>query len=168
MTRAERAAEKVRKEKERLAEQEREAKEQRANQRKAIAQAEAAQREETRKADNKRRYHVGALAQEAGLFVWSNSDLKAVFAVLGRLGDTPNPAAFLEGFLETYCHECGGDSALLTEKSLSRFDSRFEFSAQSASENSDVPSPQVSEGRLGEEDADNPPAAAGVFVKVKG
>jgi hypothetical protein len=100
MTKLERAAEKARKEKEKLAEQERLARESRAAQRKTIMQAEASVRAETRKATNKRRYYVGALADEAGLFAWENADISAVFRVLARLKDCPDPAAVLEGVLE--------------------------------------------------------------------
>jgi hypothetical protein len=99
MTRAERAAEKVRREKERLAAAEQRAKDKLAEQRRAVAQAEAIEREETRKAVHKRCYHVGALAHEAGLFAWSNADLAAVFAVLATLGNMPHPAAVLEAVL---------------------------------------------------------------------
>jgi hypothetical protein len=99
MTRAERAAEKVRREKEKLAEKAQAAKDAVAEQRKAVALAEAAQREAARKDLHKRRYHVGALAHEAGLFVWSNADLAGVFAVLAKLRDVPNPGAVLEGIL---------------------------------------------------------------------
>lgn len=88
MTRAERAAEKVRKEKEKRDAQDRK-----------VRKAESTFREETRKADNKRRYYIGALAHEAGLFAWSNSEIAAVFAVLARLQETPNPAAVLDGLL---------------------------------------------------------------------
>lgn len=99
MTRAERAAEKVRKEKAKLAEQQRLAKEGEAKQRLEIRVAEAQVREETRKATHKRRYHVGVLAEEAGLFAWSDADLAAVFAVLGTLREVSHPAAVLEGLL---------------------------------------------------------------------
>lgn len=99
MTRAERAAEKVRKEKEELAEQELHAKQKREMQRRAIAQAEAALREETRKAVNKRRYYWGALADEAGLFGWSDAEWMGVCAVLEKMRGTPHPAAVLEGLL---------------------------------------------------------------------
>lgn len=105
MTRAERAADQVRKAKEKTAALERRLKEQLAEQHTETRRAEAALREATRKADNKRRYHWGALAQEAGLFGWSNADWKAVCAVLARLKDAPNPAAVLEGLLE----ENGGE-----------------------------------------------------------
>jgi hypothetical protein len=99
MTRAELAAARVRKAKEKRVEAQRVAKEKDAASRKAIMQAEASVREETRKATNKRRYHVGALADEAGLFAWSNADLAAVFTVLACLVETPNPARALEGLL---------------------------------------------------------------------
>jgi hypothetical protein len=111
MTRAERAAEKVRKERAKLAQQEWAAKMAALEQRKAIAQAEATVREETRKAVNKRRYHVGALADDAGLFAWSNADLAAAFAVLALLCDTPNPAAVLEGLLGVSAVPLGADIA---------------------------------------------------------
>jgi hypothetical protein len=99
MNRAERAAEKVRKEKEKRAEEQRKAKERDAAFAEAVRQAEAAQRDVTRKDTNKRRYHVGALADEAGLFAWSNADIKAVFAVLAGLRDNSDPGGFLEGVL---------------------------------------------------------------------
>ncbi len=88
MTRTERVVEQVRKAKEKLEAQ-----------RKALAQAEAAQREVARKDVNKRRYLVGALAHEAGLFRWSNPELAALFQVLARLEHVHNPGAVLEGLL---------------------------------------------------------------------
>jgi len=99
MTRAELAAEKVRKAKAKLAEEERRAQEKRVAQRKTIMQAEASVREETRKATNKRRYYVGALADEAGLLAWSDTDLQKVFLAVARLRETPNPGAVLESLL---------------------------------------------------------------------
>jgi hypothetical protein len=99
MTKLERAAEKARKEKEKLAEQERLARESRAAQRKTIMQAEASVRAETRKATNKRRYHIGAMADEAGLLAWSETDLQKVFLAVARLRETPNPGAVLESLL---------------------------------------------------------------------
>jgi len=99
MTRAERAAEQVRKAQAKLDAQERQAKAERAERLRAIAQAKATAREETRKMTNKRRYFVGALADDAGLFVWNNSEIAAVFAVLAGMKDIPNPAAVLEGLL---------------------------------------------------------------------
>jgi hypothetical protein len=140
MTRAERAAAKVQKEKDKAAELERLLKERLSEQREETRKAKATLREETRKADNKRRYHVGALAQEAGLFAWSNSDLQAVFAVLARLTSTPNPAAILEGLLcENGVAVHGGDE-FLAEKLLSR----FPIPPRPEGENSDLPSPLVS------------------------
>jgi hypothetical protein len=99
MTRAERAAEKVMKEKEKLAAEEQSAKKKLTDQRKAVAIAEAGAREILRKDTNKRRYHVGALADEAGLFAWSNADFAAIFAVLAALKNVPHPARLLEGLL---------------------------------------------------------------------
>jgi len=99
VTKLERAAEKARREKVKLEEIERLAKESRAAQRKTILQAEAAVREETRKATNKRRFHVGAMAEEAGLFAWSNADLQKIFLAVARLGETPSPGAVLESLL---------------------------------------------------------------------
>ena len=99
MTRAERAAAQVRKAKEKAEALERTQKEERVRQQEETRKAEAVLREETRKATYKRRYHVGALADEAGLFAWSNADLAAVFAVLAGMKDITNPAAVLEGLL---------------------------------------------------------------------
>jgi hypothetical protein len=64
--------------------------------RKALARTQALRREETRKATDKRRYAVGALADEAGLLAWSNADLRAVFTLLARLADAGQPVAVLE------------------------------------------------------------------------
>ena len=48
--------------------------------RKALAESEAALREENRQATDKRRYQVGALADEAGLLAWSNAEIATLFA----------------------------------------------------------------------------------------
>ena len=69
MTKAERLARRLPRDKESLEKQ-----------RLALAQNEAALREETRKETNKRRYQVGALADEAGLLAWSNDEIAALFA----------------------------------------------------------------------------------------
>ena len=69
MTKAERLAAKIARDKETLEKQ-----------RLALAQNEAALREETRKVTNKRRYEVGALADEAGLLAWSNAEIATLFA----------------------------------------------------------------------------------------
>lgn len=140
MTRAERAAEKVRKEKEKVADLERELKERLAEQREETRKAEATLREETRKEDNRRRYHWGATAQEAGLFGWSNADWLAVCAVLARLKDTPHPAAVLAGVL------CGNGVALHVGESLRNGETLYRAfdSPCPEGENSELPSPQVS------------------------
>ena len=135
MTRAERAAETVRKAKERLLEHERIAKEQRLAQRKAIMQAEAAVREEDRKATNKRRYHVGAMADEAGLFAWSNADLRGLFGLLATLGDCPDPVAVLEGLLVK-----NGVAVAWDSDDLER-DHPFALSSPSAHAGKNSPSP---------------------------
>lgn len=109
MTRAEQAAEKVRKAQEKRAEAQRRAKEKDVELAELERQAAATVREETRKATNKRRYHVGAVFDEAGLFAWSNAELVAVAAVLSRFAGVPNPATVLEGLLV-------GDSEFLAEK----------------------------------------------------
>ena len=69
MTKAERLAAKIARDKETLEKQ-----------RLALAQNEAALREETRKVTNKRRYEVGALADEAGLLAWCNAEIATLFA----------------------------------------------------------------------------------------
>ena len=88
----------MRKAQEKRAEEQRKAKETDAALAADVRKAEAVAREVVRKDTNKRRYHVGALADEAGLFQWSNADFQAVFAVLARL-EVPNPGGLLEGVL---------------------------------------------------------------------
>ena len=68
-------------------------------QRLAVAQSEAALREETRKATNKRRYKVGALADEAGLLVWEDTTLAGLFSLLTTLRDTSDPVDVLKRLL---------------------------------------------------------------------
>jgi hypothetical protein len=69
MTKAERLAKKIARDKETMEKQ-----------RIALAQDEATLREETRRETNKRRYEVGALADAAGLLAWSNDEITALFA----------------------------------------------------------------------------------------
>ncbi|HSX78323.1 MAG TPA: hypothetical protein VLQ80_07130 [Candidatus Saccharimonadia bacterium] len=144
MTRAERAAEKAQKEKAKVAALERLHKDRLATQQAETRKAEAARLEATRKDDQKRRYHVGALAQEAGLFAWGNSDVAAVFAVLARLVAAPNPAGVLEGVL-------GGNGAGLAPGSddVVRHHPiapgfRLAFSAPAAGEQFESESPSLS------------------------
>ena len=60
-------------------------------------EASAEVKEEERKLNNKRRYHVGALADEAGLFALDNATLKELFTVLQRARDIPDlPQVLLE------------------------------------------------------------------------
>jgi hypothetical protein len=92
MTKAERLAEKLRKEKATLVATQQALREQ--------ERIDATRhREATRQATNKRRYRVGALADEAGLFRWSDTDLAGLFRVLATLEACPNPVAVLEGVL---------------------------------------------------------------------
>jgi hypothetical protein len=88
MTRAERLAQKEANDKKKLADS-----------RKKLAETQAELREETRKTVHKRRYRVGALAQEAGLFVLDDTTLAGLFALLARLPQVPNPVAVLEALL---------------------------------------------------------------------
>lgn len=99
MTRAERAAEKVRKEKEQRAKQQRRAQAHDDKRRAAIAKAEAILREEDRKTRNKRRFQVGAVAEEAGLFALDQATLVNLFTLLTSLTDLPNPVAVLDALL---------------------------------------------------------------------
>ena len=72
MTKAERFAAKIERDKE------------------ALAQRQATSpRDVTRQATNKRRYQVGALADDAGLLAWSNADLAGLFTALATLKDVP-------------------------------------------------------------------------------
>src|SRR5262245_36111236 len=56
-------------------------------------------RGKARLAVNKRRYHVGALADEAGLFVLDNTTLGHLFALLTPLVGIPDIVGTLEGLL---------------------------------------------------------------------
>jgi hypothetical protein len=72
-------------------------------QRKHLAAIQAQQKAAAKKLRDRRRYRVGAMADEAGLLVWSDADLAAVCAVLAQLKDVPHPAAVLEALLEDGC-----------------------------------------------------------------
>ena len=96
MTKAERLAAKIQRDKETLEKQHLAVAEREATLRAEIRQSESALREETRQALNKRRYQVGALADEAGLLEWTNAHLTAAFAALGALRERETSEAFLE------------------------------------------------------------------------
>jgi hypothetical protein len=68
--------------------------------RKALAESEAALREETRQATDKRRYQVGALADDAGLLAWSNAELAGLFTTLARLREVKQPGKVLDALLD--------------------------------------------------------------------
>ena len=84
---------------ERLATAERLAREQLERQRTRLVKVQAQQRAEERKALTRRRYLLGQLVDEAGLFALSDTVLTGLFAALSRLVDVPDPVATLEGLL---------------------------------------------------------------------
>ena len=53
--------------------------------RRELELAKSVQREDARKIRDRRRAHVGKLAQDAGLFIWEDSTLSALFVLLGTL-----------------------------------------------------------------------------------
>ena len=85
MTKAERLAAKIQRDRDTLEKQRQALADSEATLRAEIRHSEAALRDEERKATDKRRYQVGALAEEAGLFAMSNTELAEVFAALGAL-----------------------------------------------------------------------------------
>ena len=97
MTKAERLAAKIQRDKETLEKQRLALAESEATLRLEIRQSEAALRDEERKATDKRRYQVGALADEAGLFAWTNAELADVCGARARQGE--GTRAFLEAIL---------------------------------------------------------------------
>jgi len=66
---------------------------------KASEKHRAQQREEARKIENKWRYQVGAIADEAGLRSWSTTDLTMLFQVSAGLGAVEHVLAVLEAGL---------------------------------------------------------------------
>ena len=133
MTKAERLAAKIQRDRETLEKQRQVLADSEATLRAEIRHSEAALREEERKATDKRRYQVGALAEEAGLFAMSNTELAEVFAALGALRAGERPGAVLEAlvgyperFSEGSANGTGHDPVLETgrekdaEKSLAR------------------------------------------------
>jgi hypothetical protein len=99
MTRAEQAAEKVKKHREKLDAMQKAFEARMAGAKEEKRKAEAMQRAEDRKMNTAQRAQWGELADKAGLFTWSTSDFAAVCGVLGRYLLVPNPAAVLEGVL---------------------------------------------------------------------
>lgn len=64
-----------------------------------LARIQAAQRHEEKRALERRRFTVGTLVEQAGLFVWDDTTLAGLFACLAMLQGTPNPLGVLEGVL---------------------------------------------------------------------
>jgi len=84
---------------ERLANTERVAREQLERQRTRLAQVQALRKTEDRKILVKRRYQVGSLVEQAGLFVLDDMTLASLFALLATVRDVPNPVGVLAGLL---------------------------------------------------------------------
>jgi hypothetical protein len=99
MTRAEQAAEKVKKQREKLEAMQQAFDAKIAEAREKRRQAETMQRAEDRKVNRKQRAQWGAIADEAGLFLWSTPDFVAVCAVLKRYLPVSNPARVLEALV---------------------------------------------------------------------
>jgi hypothetical protein len=99
MTRAEQAAEKVKKHREKLDAMQKAFEARMAEAKDAKRKAEALQREEDRKVNRKKRAQWGAIADEAGLFTWSTPDFVSVCAVLKRYLPVTHPARTLEALL---------------------------------------------------------------------
>ena len=99
MTKAERLAAKIQRDRDTLEKQRQVLADSEATLRAEIRHSEAALRDEERKATDKRRYQVGALAEEAGLFAMSNTELAEVFAALGALRRGERPGTVLEGLV---------------------------------------------------------------------
>jgi hypothetical protein len=98
-TRAERAAQKIVALKQAKADRILALKQEKTDKNKAIAQQAAIVREAHRKLRDKRRYLVGKLADEAGLFGWDDATLTGLFQMLRVLMDTSDPVAVLESLL---------------------------------------------------------------------
>ena len=96
MTKAERLAAKIQRDRDTLEKQRQVLADSEATLRAEIRHSEAALRDEERKATDKRRYQVGALAEEAGLFAMSNTELAEVFAALVALRAGERPGAVLK------------------------------------------------------------------------
>ena len=79
MTRAEIAAEKVRKAQAKREDEQRKAKEKDATYAAKVRQAKTVEYHEAQKALTRRRHAVGDLAERAGLFAWSNAELSHGF-----------------------------------------------------------------------------------------
>ncbi|SRR5262249_31325198 len=66
---------------------------------KELAHVQTQKRAAERHARDKRRYHVGALADDAGLLAWDDATLTRLFTLLSPLTQMPNPEAVLESLL---------------------------------------------------------------------
>src|SRR5438105_13160624 len=64
-----------------------------------LAQVEAQQRADARAKRDRRRQRVGTLADHAGLPIWDDTTLAALFQILATSQQTPDPGAVLERLL---------------------------------------------------------------------
>lgn len=72
-----------------------------AAEKKALAVIQAQQRTEQRKARDQRRYHLGALVDDAGLADVDEAVLRPLLILLAGVTRAPNPVALLEALLRT-------------------------------------------------------------------
>jgi hypothetical protein len=76
------------------------------------AEAVRAQRQQT----------IGSLADQAGLFGWSDADFADVFQALARVADVPNPGVALAAFLDGVTSKNGhGDEEGLSRSHVTTF-----------------------------------------------
>jgi hypothetical protein len=75
------------------------AKAQSAKQQAEARKADGVHAEAVRREEERRRYPVGRLAHDAGLFVYTNEELRPIFAVLGRAGHIDDLAPMLAEML---------------------------------------------------------------------
>jgi hypothetical protein len=66
-----------------------------------LAAVQSAQRAEAKKARNQRRFHVGTLADQAGLLALDDALLTEMFALLARLAQHDDPHGTLAACLRT-------------------------------------------------------------------
>jgi hypothetical protein len=98
-TRAERAAKKIAALQQKQAEEILAYKQAQDANKKALAQQAAIVRKADRKHRDTRRYLIGKLAEETGLFFWDDLTLTGLFQMLRVLQDTSDPVAVLESLL---------------------------------------------------------------------
>ena len=91
------------------------AKAQSAKQQAEARKADGIHAEAVRREEERRRYPVGKMAHEAGLFVYDNAELRAIFAVLGRAGYIADLAPLLADMLGETVDTPAGSGTAKTE-----------------------------------------------------